>query len=357
MTSAPGRITILAAIDEAVENGAGRNAAARKIGLSPKTIREWRKKPAGKDRRPEALRPASPIALSDEERDEILRVCNHPDHADLPPGQIVPRLADKGIYLASESTFYRVLKANNQAARRGKARAPAPRKAPKRHTASAPNQIWVWDITWLPSEVAGIFYKLYMVMDLYSRFIVTAEVWEEENAENSITVVQRAALSQGIAIGTNKNAPILHGDNGSPIKAATVQARLISLGITPSYSRPRVSNDNPHAESAFRTLKYHPSIPSAFTSLDQAREWTLQFVRWFNHEHLHSSLRFVTPASKHQGHDTQILQARSSLYQNARRNNPDRWIQNTPRNWTPVSSTSLHPPNAKDIERTLKKSA
>jgi putative transposase len=285
---------------------------------------------------------------------EILRVCNLPENAAKPPAQIVVSLADQGIYLASESTFYRILKKHKQAKHRGKARAPKTRKKAT-HTARKPNEVWVWDISYLASNISGIYYKLYFIMDLFSRKIIAHEVWNEENAEHSKSLLHRVTLNENIIPG--HNPVILHGDNGSPLKAGTVLSTMHQLGLTPSHSRPRVSNDNPHAEALFRTAKYHPTLPTGFQSLEDARKWSASFVEWYNHEHYHSALNFISPAQKHAGEDINILSERKKLYEQAKAKTPSRWIQNKSRNWQPVAQTSLNPTDQRKIEKTTKKAA
>ena len=193
-------------------------------------------------------------------------------------------------------------------------------------------------------------------MDLYSRKIIAHEAWGEENAEHSKELLRRAALSESIAM--SSSPLVLHGDNGSPLKAGTVLATMQQLGITASHSRPRVSNDNPHAEALFRTAKYHPTLPSnGFTCLKEAREWALKFVEWYNNEHQHSALNYVTPEQKHKNEDVEILTNRRELYEEAKRKNPKRWIKGKTRNWTPVTNTSLNPLNEREIEKLHKKAA
>lgn len=299
-------------------------------------------------------RPKPGNSLTAEEKAQIIEICNQPENASKPPAQIVPELASQGIYIASESSFHRVLKEHKQLTHRGKARAPK-KKVKATHTAHNPNEVWVWDITFLAAILAGVYYKLYFIMDLNSRKIVGYEVWEEENAEHSKTLLKRTALSENIA--TQSTPLILHGDNGSPLKAGTVQATMLQLGITPSHSRPRVSNDNAHAEALFRTAKYHPTLPEAFKSLEEARTWSQQFVDWYNNLHQHSALKYVTPAQKHAGEDIEILATRDRVYQEARKKNPNRWIQNKTRDWTPTTETSLNPIDSRKIEKHQKKSA
>lgn len=255
----------------------------------------------------------------------------------MPPSRIVPRLADEGIYLASESTFYRILKAHGQGQRRGRARAPGRPKPPTSHTATAANHVWSWDITYLPSPVRGQYYYLYLFEDLYSRKAVAWEVHAEENGALAAGLVQRAVMAEQCW----RRPLVLHSDNGSPMKPSTLLAKLHDLGITPSRGRPRVSNDNPYSESLFRTLKYCPQWPEqGFADLDAARAWVRDFIAWYNHEHRHSRIRFVTPAQRHRGEDHALLAKRHTLYEGARAKNPQRWSGQT-RNWEPMRAVAL----------------
>jgi len=354
MTRPQDRCRILFLVDEAVTAGARSWRCCEVLGLSNRTLGRWRTDPGGTDARTTTLRPRPANALSQQEREAIVLLCNTPENKDKPPAQIVPEMADRGIYIASESSFYRTLRENKQLNHRGRARAPRQMEKPI-HRANGPNQVWVWDITYLRTNIAGIFLHLYVIMDLYSRKIVAAEVWAEENAEHSKTLLQRAGLSENIAAGPPL---VLHGDNGSPLKAGTVLALMHFLGITPSHSRPRVSNDNPHAEALMRTAKYHPSLPpEGFPNLQSARQWADLFVRGYNQHHRHSALKFVTPNEKHARNDVEILRKRHDLYQHAKSQKPRRWIRGKTRNWEPVQVTSLNPIDERILERNIKKSA
>ena len=290
-------------------------------------------------------------ALQPEEVRAVLQTVLDPAHVNLPPSQIVPRLADQGVYLASESTFYRILRTQGWQHHRGRAAKPRARQEPARHRASAPNECWTWDISWLPGPVKGSFYYLYMVMDLFSRRVVAWEVHGQESGEHAAALIQRASLASG----RGRKPTILHADNGSPMKAATLLEKLRDLHIQPSYSRPRVSDDNAQVEAFFRTLKYRPGYPSrGFTDLAAARQWVLQFVRWYNEEHRHSALRYVTPAQRHAGLDAQLLEQRKRLYERARQANPTRWSGNT-RNWSRPAVMWLNP--ATDTEEEILKVA
>jgi transposase InsO family protein len=269
----------------------------------------------------------------------VLEVCHAPEFASLPPSQIVPRLADRGEYLASESSFYRILREAEEQHHRGRARAPRPPAPPPSHCARGPCEVWSWDITWLPGPVRGLFFYLYLILDLYRRKIVGWEVYERESAEYGARVVRRAVLAEGCVGKT----VVLHADNGSPQKGSTLRATLEALGVTPSYSRPRVSDDNAYSEALFRTCKYRPEYPQGgFESLEAAREWTLRFVRWYNQEHRHSGIRYVTPAERHAGEDQAILAARDQVYRAAQERHPERWTGPT-RNWEPIGAVWLNP--------------
>jgi transposase InsO family protein len=330
-------------IHAAHQAGARLRLACQTAGIELRTLQRW-KAQAGLvrgDGRPQARRPRPAHALSPAERAEVLRVANEARFAEAPPARIVPVLADEGIYLASESTFARVLREHGQTSHRGRTKAPRPGRPPTTHVASAPAQVWCWDTTYLPALVMGRWFYLYLILDLYSRKIVGWEVHETDHAEHAAHLVRRTALAEGIAALATK--PVLHGDNGSTLKATTVLAMLNWLGVEPSYSRPRVSDDNPYAEALFRTAKYRPEFPAkGFATLEQARAWASGFVHWYNLEHHHSGIRYVSPAARHAGHDHAILAARHALYTQARERNPARWSGKT-RNWSPVGAVTLNP--------------
>jgi transposase InsO family protein len=332
------RKEIIALVSEACVSGARQSEACECIGMSAKTLQRWCRPDNVQDGRLDALHDPR-NKLTELERQRIIKVANAPKYADLPPSKIVPKLADSGIYVASESTFYRVLKSANQLRHRQKAKPTAPRKKPRALTATGPNQIYTWDITYLPTAVKGIFLYLYLVMDIYSRKIVGWQVHEEESSTLASELMTDICQREGIL----PNQVILHSDNGSPMKGATMLATLQELGVVPSFSRPSVSNDNPYSESLFRTLKYRPEYPDRpFLNLLAARAWVHSFVDWYNHEHLHSAINFVTPEQRHQGLDAKILTKRKQVYEQAKLNHPERWSGNT-RNWEPVKAVYLNP--------------
>lgn len=260
MISTPDRQKAVELIDEARGSGARLRPACRVLGITARTYQRWTADgDVRADRRPEAVRPLPSHALKPEEREAIVAVCNEPAHASMPPGQIVPKLADEGRYMASESSFYRVLREEDQQHHRGRARKPGESRPPATHRADGPNTVWCWDITWLPSDVRGRFFFLYLIMDLFSRKVVGWEVHEQESAVHSSQLVQQTVWKEGCI----DQPLVLHGDNGSSIKGQTVQVMLSKLSITPSFSRPRVSDDNAFVESLFRTCKYMPNFPKS----------------------------------------------------------------------------------------------
>jgi len=326
-------------IDEAVVAGARKFKACEEIGITIRTCQRWTEGDGVKaDGRPTAKRPTPVHKLTDAERAEILAIANSEDYKSLPPSQIVPALADEGRYIASESSFYRVLRDADQQYPRGRSEAPK-RTGPTTHVATAPNQVWCWDITWLPGPAKGIFFYLYLILDLYSRKIVGWEVHENESAEHASTLVRKAHLREGVGA----DVLVLHADNGSPMKGASLLETLYELGVVTSYSRARVSNDNAYAESLFRTCKYRPGYPyKGFATLAEARLWVLQFVRWYNYQHKHSGLKFVAPAQRHSGEAGQIVTQRQQVYEAAKVNRPRRWTGDT-RNWELPEAVTLNP--------------
>jgi putative transposase len=335
-------------LNEAVVAGARKAVACEELGLTLRTIQRWTEKATMRaDARTTTARPVPPNALSQPERAAILAVCNSPAHAHLPPSQIVPRLADQGRYLGSESTFYRVLRAADQQHRRGRSQAPRRHAAPTSHVAKAAKQVWSWDITYLPSPVRGQYYYLYLIEDVYSRKAVGWEVHERECGDMAARLLQRSVISEQCV----RQPLVLHSDNGAPMKSTTLLSKMHDLGVTPSRGRPRVSNDNPYSESLFRTLKYCQQWPrDGFADLEAAQSWVRDFLGWYNHEHRHSRIRFVTPSERHGGDDAEILARRHVLYQRARAANPARWSGNT-RNWTPIGDVMLNPDREQQLQQ------
>jgi transposase InsO family protein len=322
--------------------GARQDRSCAAIDLSERTLQRWQRDAQQDeqqgDQRPQRIqRPKN--QLTTQARQALLDVANSDEFAHLSPSQIVPRLADQGRYLASESSFYRVLNAEKQLTHRHRSRTAHKRSKPRALSATMPNQLFSWDITYLPTLIKGSYFYLYLFMDIFSRKVVGWQVFESESSEQASEVMRDICAREQIS----PNQVVLHSDNGSPMKGAILLATLQTLGVIPSFSRPAVSNDNPFSESLFKTLKYRPDYPQrAFESLLAARIWVGHFVHWYNHEHRHSSISFVTPSERHSGLDTAILAKRIEVYEAAKAKHPERWSGNT-RNWQRVQKVHLNP--------------
>lgn len=328
---------ILGLIDETVGAGARQERACEILGLDARTLQRWRGLGIGQDRRagPNTV-PGNKLTAP--ERGRVVEILNSARFRDLPPKVVVPTLADEGIYLASESTMYRILRAEGQLAQRGRAKPPQHHR-PEELVASGPNQVWSWDITYLLSPIRGKYFYLYAVMDIFSRKIVGHAVHDSESDAHAAALISAICAAEGIPPGQL----VIHADNGGPMKGAIMLAMLQKLGVAPSFSRPGVSDDNPYIESLFRTLKYRPEYPSRpFVSLEDAAAWVDAFVDWYNLQHFHSAIEFVTPDQRHRGADESILRARRTVYEKARRRHPARWARHT-RCWKCVDVVRLNP--------------
>jgi len=345
------RKNIITLIDQARADGARLKESCETVEIDPATYRRWQHEgQVIADRRAKAKRPLPSNRLTQAEREMILLTCDLPQFESLPPSQIVPTLADMGCYIGSESSFYRLLREANRQHDRGRAKPRQKRAKPEEYCTTGPNQCWCWDVTWLKSPTNGLFYYLYMMMDVFSRKITAWEVYETECGELASDLMRRGVLAEGCA----QTLKCLHADNGSIQKSSTLRATLDWLGVEPSYSRPRVSNDNAYSEALFKTTKYRPDFPhDGFESLDGARQWCAQFVHWYNEEHKHSAIKFVTPAQRHRGDDIKILAERHEIYLQAKAANPSRWSGAT-RDWNRPETMILNPD---DSEEKMKKTA
>jgi len=329
------RKSIIDLVGEAVASGCRILRACEVFGLEERTLLRWKSTPNDARHGPIAT-PSN--KLSETERQLIIKTSVSVNFVNLSPHQIVPKLADGGIFIASESTFYRVLKAEKLDIHRGHSK-PRVIIPPKAFEATRPNQIYSWDITYLQSSVRGQFYYLYLFLDLFSRKIVGWNIHESQDSSLSAELLEKICKSEKI----NKFQVTVHSDNGGPMKGATMLATMQKLGVMPSFSRPSVSNDNPYSESMFKTLKYCPIFPTKpFEDIEAAIIWMQKFTTWYNTEHLHSGINFVTPSSKHEGLDVEILKNRNEVYETARNKNPERWSGKT-RNWDPITVVKLNP--------------
>lgn len=317
-------------------DGCSQGKACTAIGLSERRLQRWILSSGQGDRRRGPMTtPAN--KLSSSEREHIVTVASSKEYRDMSPHQIVPKLADQGQYLASESTFYRILRASALLAHRGRSKAKSAAR-PRGHEARAPRELFSWDITYLRSEVQGRYYYLYLFLDVFSRKAVGWAVHAEESAEHASSLLTTICRDEGVERGRVR----LHSDNGSPMKGATMLVTMQRLGVMPSFSRPSVSNDNPFSEAMFKTVKYCPQYPSKpFPTLEDARRWVAEFIHWYNTEHLHSGIRFTTPASRHCGEDEAILASRRKVYCDAKQKMPSRWSGKT-RNWKKIDVVRLN---------------
>ena len=328
---------ITALVKEAVAAGARLESACKELGIDPRTYQRWEADPDGEDkRRGPIVQPAN--ALTDAEEKEIVELLNSEEFVDLTPHQVVAKLADMNIYKASERTMYRVLEKHKLKSHRGKSR-PRTVRRPNAYRATGPRQVWSWDITYLRSPVQGVFWLLYMVVDVWSRKVVAATVHPREDDRLAAELIEQACRREGI----DRAGLVVHSDNGSAMRGKTLLATMQTLGIMPSFSRPHVSDDNPFSEALFRTLKSRPDYPDGpFASMEGAQAWVDGFVSWYNEDHQHSGIRFVTPAQRHDGTDVAILENRKRVYAAARARTPERWSRNT-RNWNRIEVVELNP--------------
>lgn len=327
------RMKIVENIDIAVASGARLKKACQIIDLSARTIQRWRNNGTGDQR--SIIKKSLPKALTEEEKKKILEICNSKEYCDLTPNEIVPILAEKGQYIASESMFYRVLKENKLLKHRENSKPRAKKSGPIELIADGPNQVLSWDITYFRTSIKGIFFYLYLFMDVWSRKIVGWTVEEYESGEIASDLIESICIENGL------ESIYLHSDNGKPMKCGTMLATLEWLGVTPSFSRPYVKNDNPYSESLFKTVKYRPEYPAYFETIDDAKKWISNFVDWYNNEHRHSGIKYVTPEQRHSGADKEIMKQRHATYQEAKLRNPQRWVKET-RNWNFIEKVFLN---------------
>jgi putative transposase len=321
-------------IDEAVNSGARCRKACEVLELSTRTYQRW-KGHTPEDRRKGASRNVR-RKLNEVERQQAIDYCCSERFQDCTPYEIVAILAQEGIYVASVSTFYRILRAEGKLHHRSESRPAVKRSAPPELVATGPNQVFSWDITYMKTGVSGIFLYAYLIIDVWSRKIVG---WSVEAEESEHLAVQ---LFRSLIYRLHLKGVRLHSDNGNPMKGATMLMTLYYLGIIPSFSRPRVHDDNPYSESLFKTLKYTAGYPKYFRNLDQAREWMARFVDWYNNEHLHSGIGYVTPQQRHDGSAQVILEIRNRTFEKANRKHPERWSRKL-KLWVAPETVYLNP--------------
>jgi putative transposase len=339
MTSLEERQQVVEPVREATVAGARQEQACAVLGMSARTLQRWQEGETVRgDQRP--LRQYEPPhQLSAAERAEVLAVANSAEFGPWPPCQSVPRLADQGRYLALESTFYRVLRAEGPLAHRRSERPARARSKPKAVCATAPNQVLQRGYH-LPADGGprAVLLSLPVPRPLQSQDRRLAGLRNRKQPPGQRDIAQYLPSRGGA-----RHQLLLHSDKGGPMKGATMLATLQGLGVMPSFSRPAVSHDNPYSESLFKTLKYRPDYPlKPFADVAAARHWVTGLVAWYNHEHRHRAIRFVTPAQRHAGLDGPLLEHRKAVYEAARLDHPRRWHGAT-RNWQRIQAVHLNP--------------
>ena len=284
-------------------------------------------------------RPAPARALSAEERTTVREVLNSERFQDCAPRQVYATLLDEATYLCSWRTMYRILaEADEIQERRDQLRHPS--YAKPELLATQPRELWSWDITKLKGPAKWTYYYLYVILDVFSRYVVGYMISERETAELAEAFIAETCMKEGIC----PDQLTLHADRGSAMTSKSVAQMLADLGVTKTHSRPHVSNDNPYSEAQFKTLKYRPDFPAQFGSLADARAWARPFFEWYNQEHYHSGIGLLTPATVHSGQAAAVIAARQQVLLAAQEAHPERFVRGTPK--PPVLPTAvwINPP-------------
>jgi len=284
-------------------------------------FRKYRKKRLEKSPK----KPAPSWSLSSSEREQALEVLHSDEYIDSAPHQIYARLLDKGIYLCSISTMYRLLRKNDEVRERRNQRRHQEYWKPEL-LAEAPNQVWSWDITKLKGPAKWTYYYLYVILDIFSRYIVGWMVAYQESARLAEKLISDTCLKQGI----EKEQLTIHADRGSSMKSNSVGQLLSDLGIIKTHSRPHVSNDNPYSESQFKTMKYCPAFPARFGSMADSRDFCREFFPWYNQEHRHTGIGLLTPEMVHYGKAEEVIAKRNEVLLEAFLRHPERFKGKVP---------------------------
>lgn len=286
-----------------------------------------------------APRPIPAHALSFEERIQVRDTLNSERFMDQAPRQVYAALLDEGRYLCHWRTMYRILSAHDEVRERRRIRRHPVYQKPEL-LATQPNQVWSWDITYLRGEATWRHYPLYTVLDIFSRYVVGWMIAEVESSELAKQLIAETARRQGI----QPDQLILHADNGSPMKGKPLSQLLVDLGITKSHSRPHTSDDNPFSEAQFKTMKYRPDYPDRFSSIGTARQWARTFFAWYNHDHYHSGLNLLTPASVHYGEAVAVQVQRQGVMSAAFQACPERFRAGLPSVKGAPTAVYINPP-------------
>lgn len=294
---------------------------------------------------PIAVRPPSPLALSADEEQRVLAHLHSERFMDCSPYQVYAALLDDGVYLCSISTFYRIL-ARHQEVRERRNQLRRPNYTKPELLATAPNQVWSWDITKLKGPAKWTYFYLYVIIDIFSRYVVGWMVAHRESTELAKRLIGESCARQNIREGQLT----IHADRGSSMTSKGVEQLLVDLGVTKTHSRPHVSNDNPYSEAQFKTMKYRPAFPSSFGSQQDARAFCSGFFEWYNYEHYHSGIALLTPASVHTGEAAEIVTKRTQVLQAAFEQNPQRFKNRQPSAQAVPEAAWINPPPKTDEE-------
>jgi putative transposase len=301
----------------------GTTPACRALGASPATIYRRRRPP---EPRPPKPRPTPVRALSQAERQQVLDVLHSERFVDVSPEEAWATLLDEGTYLCSPRTMYRILAAHHGGVPERRNQLTHPAYAKPELLAERPNELWSWDVSKLKGPAKWTWIYLYVILDVFSRYVVGWTVQYRENAQLATALIEQAAEQQQIT----PKVLTLHADRGAPQRAKPVAFLLADLGITKTHSRPYTSSDNPYSESNFKTLKYRPEFPARFNDIEHARGHCRQFFHWYNHEHRHSGIGLMTPAAVHHGHANQLHAARAVALDTAYQQHPERFVRKPP---------------------------
>jgi putative transposase len=301
----------------------GTRPACRALGAAPATIYRRRRPPEPRASRP---RPTSARALSPDERERVLELLHSERFVDCSPAQVWATLLDEGSYLALERTLYRLLEAEHGGVRERRDQLTHPAYSKPELLAERPNELWSWDISKLLGPAKWTYFYLYAILDVFSRYVVGWSVQHRETGPIAEALIAQAIEQQQIARGQLT----VHADRGAPMRSRSVAFLLADLGVTKTHSRPYTSTDNPYSEAHFKTLKYRPAFPARFDSIEQAREFCREFFGWYNHEHRHSGISLMTPASVHYGRATQVHADRQRVLNAAYEATPERFIRRAP---------------------------
>jgi len=288
---------------------------------------------------PPAVRPTPERALSETERETVHDELNSERFQDASPYQVYATLLDEGIYLCSVRSMYRILEAHDEVRERRNQLQHSAYSKPEL-LASAPNQVWSWDITKLKGPLTWSFFYLYVILDIFSRCVVGWLIAERETAQLAHRLIDQTCLRQGIA----RDTLTLHADRGAPMRSQTVAHLLADLGVTKSHARPYTPDDNPFSESQFKTLKYRPDFPQRFASLSEARSFCQSFFHWYNVEHYHSGIGFLTPVTVHYGQASATLDQRNRVLHAAYLAHPERFVNGLPAALEPPPAVWINPP-------------